>query len=431
MRAIIYLLLLLIASSGVSRPLLFQASTCGSVDVQAAINAASPGATVTVPAGSCNWTNPSSNTPAVNITKAITLQGAGVGVTIITDTTGTGSGEVPLDTSADNYRVTGFTFKTSEGANFFSGYVIGHAGYRVDHCEFTNTSGANRHTIEVQGYGVIDSNIFNDRAEIAVWGIDSSGIGSDANVAGWNTASSIGGANNTFVENNTFTWGSAFGDGIVDGYNGARIVVRYNDIVNTQWGVHGLDSGDWLRSTFSWEFYNNTFVNNNAVIFQVFNARGGSGVVHHNTVSAAGGSYNGFAGLQSFRSDDSYMASPWGNCNGSSQYDQNTSGQQGYACRDQIGRSTNQALDPVYEWSNTFKGGDGDLFPDCVSRCTTYHIIENREFYNDTVRPGYTIYACPHPLTGYTGTCNDTAGAAGYNVAGGVSPTGSRTRMRR
>ena len=29
----------------------------------------------------------------------------------------------------------------------------------------------------------------------------------------------------------------------------------------------------------------------------------------------------------------------------------------------------------------------------------TYHIQENRDFYNDTPRPGYTPYVYPHPLT--------------------------------
>ncbi len=79
-----------------------------------------------------------------------------------------------------------------------------------------------------------------------------------------------------------------------------------------------------------------------------------------------------------------------------------------YPCIDQIGRSTGdllynydpplpqrwpeQALEPLYEWNNTLNGEDADM----QSRLP--HIVEGRDFYNDTKRPGYTPFIYPHPL---------------------------------
>src|SRR3989344_1236101 len=54
------------------------AASCSSTDVQNAINSASHGNTVVIPAGTCVWTT-SVKIPG----KAITVQGAGVGKTII------------------------------------------------------------------------------------------------------------------------------------------------------------------------------------------------------------------------------------------------------------------------------------------------------------------------------------------------------------
>ena len=55
------------------------APTCNQTDVQNAINAAVDGDTVMIPAGMCNWVS------TLTINKAITLQGAGIGNTIIRD----------------------------------------------------------------------------------------------------------------------------------------------------------------------------------------------------------------------------------------------------------------------------------------------------------------------------------------------------------
>jgi hypothetical protein len=82
-----------------------------------------------------------------------------------------------------------------------------------------------------------------------------------------------------------------------------------------------------------------------------------------------------------------------GRCDGSSTWDQNTPGQAGYACRDQIGRSRDavkwtpgaahaQPLTPTYIWNNTTSLGGGQQIAVRVQRPgTPNHIVANRDFY--------------------------------------------------
>src|SRR5213075_25756 len=91
------------------------AASVGYDKVAAAINQAEQGDTVTVPAGTATWTKP------LVVNKAITLQGAGIGKTIVFDglqsdgnnicfTTNSTGGEVPGIAPA-KYRLTGFEFR--------------------------------------------------------------------------------------------------------------------------------------------------------------------------------------------------------------------------------------------------------------------------------------------------------------------------------
>ncbi len=79
----------------------------------------------------------------------------------------------------------------------------------------------------------------------------------------------------------------------------------------------------------------------------------------------------------------------------------------GYPCLDQVGRSTDssglgspQAYEPLYEWNNTINDLDLDIsIANDACEKTTSHIVEGRDYFNDTQRPGYTPYTYPHPLT--------------------------------
>ena len=93
---------------------IIHAASCSQADVQAAIDTASDGDFVLIPAGYCAWTTPASNTPSVIINqKGITLLGAGIDQTVITDGTTTAWNETPLrvdGVAGRPFKITGFTF---------------------------------------------------------------------------------------------------------------------------------------------------------------------------------------------------------------------------------------------------------------------------------------------------------------------------------
>lgn len=88
---------------------------------------------------------------------------------------------------------------------------------------------------------------------------------------------------------------------------------------------------------------------------------------------------------------------------------------EGYPCVDQVGRGRDQSSEPVYVWGNVDKNGNAFTTPVGTTAKTGY-ITQEVDYYL-SVKPGYSPYACPHPLTGYTGSCDSSlSGTSGYNV---------------
>jgi hypothetical protein len=68
-----------------------------------------------------------------------------------------------------------------------------------------------------------------------------------------------------------------------------------------------------------------------------------------------------------------------------------------------------QEYEPAYEWNNNHDvTGDIDFFVHGEWLCQR-HLQENRDYFNDTPRPGYTPYIYPHPLRNETGVNEETA----------------------
>ncbi|MCD6356669.1 MAG: hypothetical protein J7L66_05215 [Anaerolineaceae bacterium] len=375
------------------------AISCSQPHVQDAINSASDGDTVTLPVGSAIWTNP----VTIPSTKGLTIQGAGPTQTIITDNVpsawamacfwiNTGPGK--------STRISGIKFTGGSGTYGHIVFYGGNTGNRVNDCTFEFGTDGGRGVYWLNdSWGVVDHCTFTAGASGTSQGVSVRGRGATS----WENDLSLGTANAVYVEDCTFNYSSPQ-DGTLDCYNGGRYVFRYNTVNGSTVGHHGCDSGS-LRSTLSFEVYENTFDNENAAIFTVMNFRGGTGVVYNNVVT---GNYNNFAYVRNYRSCSSYPT--WGICDGNNAYDGNEEGKEGYPCLDQIGRAPDanndgdQDLEPSYEWNNTYLGGDGDFVPNGCSRMTTLHIIENRDFYNDTQRANYTAYTYPHPLVSNLGS---------------------------
>jgi hypothetical protein len=432
--------------------------SCSSRDVQLAIGSATNGDTVVVPAGSCTWT-----TQVTISGKALTLQGAGIDATNITD--GTSGGALVVTATATNFvRVTGFTFIKS--ANNAGGIVQitgtqAQLAFRFDHNRILQATSGARGIYPVSVYGVIDHNTFDVTAvtgSVQSISIDGSPVNSDGGYTPWTLPLTFGTSNGVYIEDNTFNYGSQAEDAL-DAYAGARFVFRYNIVNNISIGFHGTDSGG-IRSVFSAEVYANTFTNNGANVIRPITTRGGTFLVYDNVYGGSKG-YFDFYMLYYRATFNSAYHTTWGNCDGtnydigSADFSSNDSrktvaagagvrflasnpdtvsavgtryfdgsGSGGYPCRDQQGRTQNQALAPLYQWNNgsTYLGAapvwyayDGGA---PIGLPISTWLLANRDFYdyttsfNGTVGVGRgTLAARPAactPLTAYFATDTNT-----------------------
>lgn len=423
--------------------------SCSSSDVQTAINLASSGDTVLVPPGNCTWTS------TVTITnKRITLQGAGINSTNITDQ---GSGGAALDVggaSATNFvDISGFTFikaaNHSGGIVQISGQMFS-VGFRFHHNRILQASAGARGIYIYETYGLIDHNIIDVTAtsgSIQSISIDGSSVSTDGGYTPWQQPLTLGTNKAVYVEDNVITYdpSDTGTEDALDAYSGARFVVRYNNIHNIAMGHHGTDTGG-MRSPVSFEVYNNTWKNNSTTKIRGWTVRGGTGVFFNNTYGGtiSGGWYN--IALLLYRACSTQVGG-WQPCNGtkwsigstqfstdasrtcsttgsvrflSSNGDQvSTSGTRyfdglgtgGYPCRDQPGIGPGQVSAPIYAWNNTGMGiaawnmGDPG---NCNGLGIDNYIALNRDYFPNTQKPGYTPYIYPHPLQSDTSSATST-----------------------
>jgi hypothetical protein len=259
-------------------------------DIQAKINSAAVGDTVTLPAGTYSWSG------GITINRPVTLQGAGSGSTRIA-----GNQMVTVNsTGTGTVRLTGLTFDGGTGQVILV-EVSGNSPVLIDQCAF----------------------IGGNASEM----IHNLGMGAGS-TAGWANNVVPGSANALYIEDCTFTknpisdqyfWGTS----AIESYYGACTVMRYctlNYCQIDQHGTQGMIGARW------WEFYNNTFVvpsgGNQSNYFAL---RGGSGVVFNNHMS--GGPNVGGGGIEI--------------------YDENGDSSPLYVCR-----GINQSPSPVYVWGN-------------------------------------------------------------------------------
>jgi len=473
---------ILFALSPIAHAATINAATCNQADVQDKINLASDGDTVSIPAGTCTWSNP------VRIGEvAMTVQGAGIDQTIIIDNMAKGATKDPIPLTVTTaagkfFRLTGLTFQgngtVAEGSSGLINLNGTSKAWRIDHVKFDQikTNG-----ISVNGwtYGVIDHNIFNlHREKIKIFssawggGTNNYGDGSFAESDHLGTDKAI------YIENNTFlSPAGTKANFAFEGWRGGRFVFRHNIVTDNSFIVHGTESSGRDRGIRTYEVYDNTLTGTG--LSAAFLIRGGTGVIFNNTITG----FSKLAVIDNFRSKDFYP--PWGQCDGTSPYDVNdgvtydtgthtggtssttmtTTGKtwtinqwQGYSlhntttgkaalitantantityssaakpansevwntgdtftilratvCLDQVGRGAgdllsgvtptpvawpHQALEGIYSWNNTLNGNANALID--ASRLPGL-LQANRDYFDNTPKPGYTPYTYPHPLT--------------------------------
>jgi hypothetical protein len=255
-------------------------------EVQSVINSAVDGDTVVIPAGTATWTS------KMTITKAITLQGAGVGSTIIKD--GVQSKQLLVFTlvAGKASRMTGIEFqnggRTSGGVTPGGVFrVVGHntdgSLFRADHCKFNGVNGS---FVLDTVIGVIDHNtiLSSYGGFFGIYATNWDGATSNWGDSSWAAPSAIGSSQFTFFEDNDYTCTASGVRAMTDAYAGARFVVRHNTLHNANIQNHGTDSTGRTRGGRIMDVYNNRYVGTNRGNI-VGDCRSGIVLFHDNTIS--------------------------------------------------------------------------------------------------------------------------------------------------
>lgn len=426
----------LVASYAAASALPVQAATinaasCSLANVTSAVAAAVAGDTVMIPAGTCSW----STTLTVN--KAITMLGAGQGVTVLQDNVSKGGGSCTgggplMDWTVNSTSAMRISALTIQGIATDPGVCQqGHVSVggksksmRIDHI---TVNPATTVAIIISGdvWGVVDHLTFsaNFKNAVRVEHVNWNGTSGDTwGDQSWAQALQVGSGQGIVIEDSTFTdtSGGATVGNFTDCFSGGRMTIRHNSFNAGNLTSHGADSDQRHRACRWQEIYNNTFTftSSQGVAFVTW-IRGGSGVVFNNTISAPGG-LNQLVQASNCRDASAGCGggpnyTPWGACNGSSSYDQNTSN--GYRCVDQPGSGTSNllsgspppaawvgnAVEPIYVWNNTVNGASKNT----ISGST--NVSSARDYMPGTARPGYASYTYPHPLATGSGGTNPSA----------------------
>ena len=254
-------------------------------DVAAAIASAADGDIVTIPAGTATWTRP------LRVRKGITIQGAGVGSTVIKDNVQSGA-LIGVDLVAGKLtRLTGIEFQDGGRVNtanapggilHVDGSNTNGSTFRWDHCKWNNLNGNGVFDTVI---GVIDHNTFvQDRIQTGIYIYDSNWNGRSYGDGSWADGTHFGTDRFLFIEDNTFTSSSGIRV-VTDAHAGSRFVVRYNNIFNAFIANHGTESTGRTRGARALEVYNNTFTGTNLNRF-IGGLRSGIGTCCMTTVLA-------------------------------------------------------------------------------------------------------------------------------------------------
>ncbi len=410
-----------------------------------AINAAKDGDTVLLPEGTAVWKK-GWNAGHWAKMKAITIQGAGIDKTIIrTDTTRAGGDKAFVLNGVEGkpFRITGITFDGTgcpDAGTWAGEIVIGGncKNFRVDHCKFLNMD--QMMTITGDTYGLIDHCYFHalEKKGGLAQTIYCQGPGKVA----FTKPLTLGTAQAVYFEDNEAHFSPAVVEATGNNpwivpYQGARVVIRHNTVINSQLEIYRLRPGAYGCQ--SAEIYDNTFSAEGAKKGRpqgfIFIA-GGVALVFHNTVT--GTSYNCHT-IQVSHDRSFTPIGEFGICDGTNPIDGNQipAGQKGagYPCFGQPGRATDADGDgvfepsPCYAWNNTFNGAKLNMVlrpwadPEQTERQAA-HVKEGRDFFNEEPKPEYyKPYTYPHPLqSGWEALMKSAAGPA--TVDSGTSQTG-------
>ena len=427
------------------------AASCNANDVQTALNAATNGNTVIIPAGTCTWTVPVSVSG-----KGLTVQGAGQGVTTIIDNVAPSSGNawtisVP---SGDSFRLTGFTAMPvpSTPYNGFLSVSGGSTAWRMDDVTLTGWSDSESSAAIIQidnVFGVFDHLTVSTNSAIVINVGASSyqGVGAYGDNS-FTQADGFGSANAIYIENSTFANSVANGEvAVTDSTQGggARFVFRFCTLVNAVVYGHGTETTQRQRGLRQFEVYGNTFncdTSQSYMCTSAVYARSGVGFVYNNTIGTVQSNppYNPWSHvveLDAYRTFASFP--PWGWCDGTGGYDKNdgTVYASGTftAVDNSTSGSTNTETDGTKSWTTNQWAQNGDPYSlvdttqgfgfeitGNTSNAITI-VSKSNNYWNGT--PTFNVGDSYQILR--SSTCIDQPGRSGGTLISGntPSPTGS------
>jgi hypothetical protein len=298
------------------------ASNGSASDVQAKINSAVPGDTVTIPSGSFSWST------QVTINKALTLQGeSGAKVSISGGITGL---VITCPSGTGLIRVTGLELSVQSPEHYNGAIEVtggpGKSPVRLDNLKCSTRDGG---AMYVRTFG--NGTVLVDHCEF-VGGQEmthNEGLKS-GNEAGWNDDVIPGSLDQVYFEDCTFTNTNLNdpyfgGKSALQGYYSSRTVIRHCRLEYTQVDQHGtagMIGARWF------EFYDNTFyMPANGNQDKYFAIRAGSGVIFNNKFE--GGPNKGGGAIKFYEEDTG-----------------------SYPQKYQPGRGRAQGSSPVYVWGN-------------------------------------------------------------------------------
>lgn len=381
------------------------ASTLTRTGVQAALNAATNGQTVCLPAGSATWSDADVN---VASSKGLTIRGAGTSGagTIITINN---SKRLVINTNAATAtRLTNIQF-LDNGGNAFEGSIVinsnaNDATWRIDNCYFNGASGVGDTQITTAGPG--DGLFDHNTVYQTNGGPEFFHNRQYGDASGWNVDVFPGSSNAVYFETNDFWHDSSAGCGsgihegsLVQNYNGSRMVFRYNTVRFYNVDIHGTPGfvgGRWF------EIYENTWTIDAAPVpgqAQCINIRAGSGVIYNNNMVINGSPCAGAHNIQLIE-DDTTGTWPLAYQIGSG-YGGSTNAHTSCAAG-----TLNQS--PLYLWGNdsgfgtptgdTYVNANRDFFLTSSATQPSPMKVWQKSTDNCSTTYDYVPYVYPHPL---------------------------------
>jgi hypothetical protein len=420
------------------------ASSCSAAHVQAALNQASAGDTVRIPAGTCRWTTGVTWSAPANVTVlgAGDLSTLGGGdVTVIVDDYASNAPLLSIITNpTGSFRLAGLTIRggTGNNANIKESGVISIGGFskqvRIDHIRVNMQSYAVHNAGKPLGFyhdvaGVAD-HLLIDMAKQGVLHFAASHYGTGTDNHGdqsWAAPTGFGTSDFVFVEDSQFNAqvdvSTGFSLGTLSDCNaGGRFVLRFNTVIGAAVASnHPTGGAGRGRGCRAFEAYGNLAQpapgfdpQSHHPPFTFAWTSSGVALVWGNS---SVGAHKHFIYMDTMRkNNNTYTQQPtpngWGYCGKEfdgvgSGWDDNINPLYGYPCIDQPGRGRsdlltgmfpnavnsktgniswpNQALEPIREWLNTFTavrgwGNDGSNRV-TVAKGAETRLTANRDYY--------------------------------------------------